>query len=1327
MVYATQYYPTAASTQQATGVTVRSGEERGGVDMQLRMVPALNITGHLMMPDGPAMNWGVHLVPGDTSDLSADPDVATSITNSDGEFAFLAVPAGQYVIQTVRVPRPGPGAGAQTFVFSTGGGGAGTVAFSSNVSVSSTNGTPQPPPLPTDPTLWTATPIVLGSDDISDLTISLRSGFKVSGRVEFQGSADRPPADRLVQIPVTLEPADGRQKTQSIPGRVDAQGNFTTMGLLPGKYFVRIGGAPSGWTFKSAVLGGTDVSETPIEIEDRDVPGIVVTFNDTPTDLRGTVKSADGVADDSSAVVVFPSDNRAWMDYGINPRRVRIARTSKTGTYSFGALPAGDYYVAAFSEEFAGEWQDPRFLDQLSRGATRVTLNDAEKRTQDLTRLNARPGGGPHPSPAAIDEPALGGPYVPEIDQLTQQTQTQAPPRDTKPAPTPTPKPGTPARDTPDPGAGTASVSGVVVLDDATQSPLRRTRVTLRGVDTRAERTVTTDDMGRFAFAGIAAGNYSLVAAKAAYVQAFYGSKHAGRGPGTPLSIANGQNMTDLKLMMPRGGVVTGRAIDDFGAPVPNASVRLLQYRNVSGERTLQPVGVGNIVTDDRGIYRAYGLTPGAYVVSLAPPIYGGLGSDLRMLSPNDMQAAIAAVQQGSMQIGRDDAGRHGQRAESSRGRRGCGAGDAAAGQSRRLLDGLLPGDVVVARRAGRERQRGTRARRHRHPRASAADVAARRDGDWHGRPTRGGRGVDVRSRSARAARSEISRRFAPGRTASSRRRTSRPATISSPRAAAADRHRRRRTGRRCGCGAAATSASPATATAWRERDQLWRRHLRGRRAGGAPLRAAGAGFRRRGRYRCHADAAGRHDGLRQDRLRGPDADGAGRSVAIVDRARPRRAARDPDRPAYRADNADGRVHDVRRHAWQVPAHGERARQHRLDAEVVDHRRARHARRLARDQGRTERLGRGSDVHRSDGRAFGPADRRRGQTGAGLHDPALLDRPRVLADGITPRAAAIQPASDGKFRATGLPAGEYYLAAVTDLDPQDWGDPAFMDQIVPGAIKITVGDGEKKVQDLKVGGIDLERHALAASHRDPDDRGEHEDGGAERAAEEPDSAVEDRLALHLDVHVDRLAGAAIGERLFPAQDVAALDVARAVVFELAHVVPDDLARQVELERDELAAVPVHVARIARGGRADLLLEVDAGVIVLERVRRPREHAALAKRPHVVGLHADLHEAAALAPPGLADADDVAALRLERPPDVFLIDARGCGRIELDAAQSDERGDRCVDDDGRRTAHGQVDLLFVLVLAKQRAAAGAHRHAQEHRDCRPDRPTPHRGE
>src|SRR5262249_48569464 len=163
--------------------------------------------------------------------------------------------------------------------------------------------------------------------------------------------------------------------------------------------------------------------------------------------------------------------------------------------------------------------------DLLSRGANRVTLNDAEKRTQDLTRLNVRPGGAPEPEALAIDEPVLGGPYAPEIDQQTQQ-QTQPPPRDTKPAPapapTPKPNPPPPARDKSSPSGGTAAISGVVLLDDASQTPLRHARVTLRGVDSRAERTVTTDDMGRFAFTEVVSDNYSLTVNKAAYVSVFY-------------------------------------------------------------------------------------------------------------------------------------------------------------------------------------------------------------------------------------------------------------------------------------------------------------------------------------------------------------------------------------------------------------------------------------------------------------------------------------------------------------------------------------------------------------------------------------------------------------------------------------------------------------------------------------------------------------------------------------------------------------------------------------------------------------------------------------
>ena len=64
----------------------------------------------------------------------------------------------------------------------------------------------------------------------------------------------------------------------------------------------------------------------------------------------------------------------------------------------------------------------------------------------------------------------------------------------------------------------------------------------------------------------------------------------------------------------------------------------------------------------------------------------------------------------------------------------------------------------------------------------------------------------------------------------------------------------------------------------------------------------------------------------------------------------------------------------------------------------------------------------------------------------------------------------VRPASSGRFSVSGLAPGEYYLAALTDFDPNDWYDPEFLEQVVPGAIKVTLTAGERKTQDLKLAG-----------------------------------------------------------------------------------------------------------------------------------------------------------------------------------------------------------------------------------------------------------------
>jgi hypothetical protein len=61
-----------------------------------------------------------------------------------------------------------------------------------------------------------------------------------------------------------------------------------------------------------------------------------------------------------------------------------------------------------------------------------------------------------------------------------------------------------------------------------------------------------------------------------------------------------------------------------------------------------------------------------------------------------------------------------------------------------------------------------------------------------------------------------------------------------------------------------------------------------------------------------------------------------------------------------------------------------------------------------------------------------------------------------------------RPASDGRYRIVGLPPGEYFIAALGDIGETDYLDAAFLEQVAAAAFKITLAEGEKKQQDLRL-------------------------------------------------------------------------------------------------------------------------------------------------------------------------------------------------------------------------------------------------------------------
>ena len=163
-------------------------------------------------------------------------------------------------------------------------------------------------------------------------------------------------------------------------------------------------------------------------------------------------------------------------------------------------------------------------------------------------------------------------------------------------------------------------ISGrVVAADDG--RPIKRARVFASATEVPGGRGVLTDDSGGFAFIELPAGRYTISASKPGFVSLSYGQRRPFQ-PGTPLQLADGQQMKGVDFQLPRGSVIGGRVLDQDGDVMPGVTIRALRYVYLQGNRRL--TAEGSAQTDDRGEYRIWGLPPGSYFVNAVPRVRSG-------------------------------------------------------------------------------------------------------------------------------------------------------------------------------------------------------------------------------------------------------------------------------------------------------------------------------------------------------------------------------------------------------------------------------------------------------------------------------------------------------------------------------------------------------------------------------------------------------------------------------------------------------------------------------------------------------------------------------
>jgi hypothetical protein len=209
----------------------------------------------------------------------------------------------------------------------------------------------------------------------------------------------------------------------------------------------------------------------------------------------------------------------------------------------------------------------------------------------------------------------------------------------------------------------TASISGRVTIAG---KPAANAVITVMETDSKQnpfgglvalipfQAKTRTDGDGRYLVSGLAEGSYVVTAVLKAFV--------AADSSGDPtlsrtVTLDAGEAREKLDFALMRGGVMTGKVTDDVGAPLIARRLRIYRVDEQSRRRDYYNSSLYEMLqTDDRGVYRIYGLPPGRYIINAG----GEGGGDLLRIgggkfaltwhpdTTDEKQARVIEIKEGS-------------------------------------------------------------------------------------------------------------------------------------------------------------------------------------------------------------------------------------------------------------------------------------------------------------------------------------------------------------------------------------------------------------------------------------------------------------------------------------------------------------------------------------------------------------------------------------------------------------------------------------------------------------------------------------------------------
>jgi beta-lactamase regulating signal transducer with metallopeptidase domain len=358
------YYPGVADLSAAVPIDLKAGATHTSADFVVSEVRAAQIRGVVRDAAGQVIKGSAAvLVPqGDVPSL-AD---RHGTVRDDGTVEFKGISPGAYdlIVSSGNLPQG---------TLSTIPAGIGGAVIDRGAAV--------PAGTANDTRLQARTPLRIASADIENLALTLRPGFRINGKISFEGTAAPETAGLAIQLvpaaPLPYESSAGaialqRNRYFSMPGTVGPDGSFSIVGTFPGVYRIAIRGAaklPPGAYVKSARLEGKDVLSPRFSLEAEPRGEFEIVIGTNPGTLLVTALDASKAPAKAATVVLVPDADRSQRH-----ELYLKAATDSSGKARLANIPPGSYQAFAWEAIDDGAWWNPEVLRKYEGQGTAVQI-----------------------------------------------------------------------------------------------------------------------------------------------------------------------------------------------------------------------------------------------------------------------------------------------------------------------------------------------------------------------------------------------------------------------------------------------------------------------------------------------------------------------------------------------------------------------------------------------------------------------------------------------------------------------------------------------------------------------------------------------------------------------------------------------------------------------------------------------------------------------------------------------------------------------------------------------------------------------------------------